>query len=109
MLTSRQSEVLQFIERHLKRTGLAPTLQEICGELGIASVSTAYKHVSHLERKGYIARQPHTRSGIAVLNSAHRNGAPWVYCDRDHYPVLHQQERERCPACCGRTEDYAKA
>ena len=53
-LTRRQAEVLAFIREYSVTRGYAPTLEEIGGNFGLASVATVHKHVANLVEKGYL-------------------------------------------------------
>lgn len=56
-LTARQHQIVTYIYRYRKRNGLAPTLAEIAGELGISKV-TVHEHISQLEKKGALEKEP---------------------------------------------------
>ncbi|HJQ99149.1 MAG TPA: transcriptional repressor LexA [Candidatus Polarisedimenticolaceae bacterium] len=55
-LTRRQREVLDVIRDFIARNGYSPSLEEIGGSLGLSSVATVHKHVSHLVEKGLVRR-----------------------------------------------------
>ena len=55
-LTRRQREVLDVIRAFIERNGYSPSLEEIGAELGLSSVATVHKHVSHLVQKGQVRR-----------------------------------------------------
>ena len=55
-LTRRQREVLDVIRSFIERNGYSPSLEEIGAELGLSSVATVHKHVSHLVQKGHVRR-----------------------------------------------------
>jgi repressor LexA len=59
-LTSKQAQVLAYIQRRMQRTGQAPSYREIAAQLGV-TVRTAYQHVQALEHKGVLtmARRHH--------------------------------------------------
>lgn len=75
-LTPRQTEILAFIRRHLARTGLPPTRQEIAAALGFRSPNAAEEHLRALARKGAIELLRGTSRGIRLL--AADDGAPAV-------------------------------
>ncbi len=56
-LTTRQRAVFEFIASEIGSKKVAPSLQEIGKRFGFTSLGTVYKHVSNLERKGYIVRR----------------------------------------------------
>ncbi|MBZ5638012.1 MAG: transcriptional repressor LexA [Acidobacteriia bacterium] len=55
-LTRRQREVLDVIREFIGTNGYSPSLEEIGKSLGLSSVATVHKHVSHLVAKGYARR-----------------------------------------------------
>lgn len=73
-LTERQSEILQFIERHIQERGYPPTMEEIVQAFGFASRNAARDHLLAIARKGYIELTPNSARSIRLLVSAH--GSP---------------------------------
>ncbi|MCL5982222.1 MAG: transcriptional repressor LexA [Firmicutes bacterium] len=57
-LTDRQQQILDFIRREVKEKNYPPSVREIGKEVGLASSSTVHSHLSALEKKGYIRRDP---------------------------------------------------
>ena len=55
-LTRRQKQVLDVIQNFIEESGYSPSLEEIGRQLGLSSVATVHKHVSHLVDKGYVRR-----------------------------------------------------
>ena len=55
-LTRRQREVVEVIRDFISRNGYSPSLEEIGKALGLSSVATVHKHVTHLVAKGYARR-----------------------------------------------------
>jgi repressor LexA len=55
-LTRRQREVLDVIHDFIATNGYSPSLEEIGKSLGLSSVATVHKHVTHLVAKGYARR-----------------------------------------------------
>jgi repressor LexA len=66
-LTSRQSNILDFIRDRLEHTGQAPTLEEIGQAMGLANVSAVLKHVRSLEAKGRLQIEPNRPRGIRLV------------------------------------------
>ncbi|PFL21644.1 LexA repressor [Bacillus cereus] len=66
-LTSRQAQILTFIQERVIENGYPPTVREICKATGLASSSTVHLHLLHLEEKGYIKRDPSKPRTIKVL------------------------------------------
>lgn len=57
MLTKRQKQVLEFIKKHLKKHGYAPSLEEIAKHLKLRSIGTVHEHLQNLERGGYLKKE----------------------------------------------------
>ena len=72
-LTARQEQVLEIIARHIADCGYPPSLRDIGRELGIAGTLGVIKHLSALEKKGYIRRQEGSSRSITLLR--HGDGA----------------------------------
>jgi repressor LexA len=74
MLTKRQKELVDFLDRHIGKLGYAPTLQEIGKHFGLTSLATIHKHLTNLERKGLVRRK-HNRSRALEVVPRHRRTA----------------------------------
>lgn len=57
-LTTRQQEILAFIERTVGDRGYPPSVREIGEAVGLASPSTVHSHLHTLQRLGYLRRDP---------------------------------------------------
>lgn len=68
-LTTRQSEILHFIQRFMETTGMPPTRAEMARELGFRSANAAEEHLRALKRKGVIELLPGTSRGIRLLEA----------------------------------------
>lgn len=68
-LTSRQAEILDFIQRFIANTGMPPTRAEMARELGFRSANAAEEHLRALKRKGVIELLPGTSRGIRLLET----------------------------------------
>ena len=77
-LTSRQQQVYNFIVHYLDQHGYAPTLQEIAGHLEIRGNLGVLRHLSALEKKGYIRRAAGSSRGIVVLGRSSSLSLPIV-------------------------------
>ncbi len=74
-LTRRQREVLDIIRDFIERNGYSPSLEEIGGALGLSSVATVHKHVSHLVDKGLVRRVWNQNRSIEIVDEADRRGS----------------------------------
>jgi repressor LexA len=77
-LTRRQREVLDVVRDLIERNGYSPSLEEIGAELGLSSVATVHKHVSHLVQKGYVRRTWNQNRSIELVESRDRQGTVQV-------------------------------
>jgi len=71
-LTDRQREILNYIEREVRTTGVPPSIRQIGVALGISSTNGVRAHLQALEKKGYIHRSARTSRGIASLDRLRR-------------------------------------
>lgn len=55
-LTRRQREIYDYITEFVAAEGYSPSLEEIGGHFGLASVATVHKHVHHLVEKGFLKK-----------------------------------------------------
>lgn len=55
---SRQIEVLRYIHEEVEKKGYPPTVREIGLAVNLSSTSTVHGHLSRLEKKGLIQRDP---------------------------------------------------
>ena len=74
-LTRRQREVLDVIRQFIASNGYSPSLEEIGKALGLSSVATVHKHVTHLVEKGHVRRVWNQNRSIDVVDGAAGSGA----------------------------------
>ena len=67
-LTSRQKEILDFMEAFTVEEGYPPTVREICKATGLKSPRSVSQHLQALERKGYIERGRDKSRAIRFLH-----------------------------------------
>jgi SOS regulatory protein LexA len=70
-LSVKQEQILEFIKKEVHAKGYPPSVREICEAIGLKSTSTVHGHLSRLEKKGYIRRDPTKPRAIEVLNTGH--------------------------------------
>ena len=66
-LTKRQKEVLDFLVSFLNKHGYSPSFEEIARSLKLTSLATVHKHITTLERKGFIRRGYNQSRSIEVM------------------------------------------
>jgi len=69
-LTRRQDEVLEYLKEYINENGYAPCVRDICLALNLKSTSTAHAHLTKLEKKGYISRDPAKPRTIMILDGS---------------------------------------
>lgn len=67
-LTKRQSEIYNYIKQVVQMKGYPPSVREIGEAVGLASSSTVHGHLSRLEEKGYIRRDPTKPRAIEIVS-----------------------------------------
>ena len=67
MLTKRQSQVYDFIEKFVETNDYAPSLEEIAKHFKLSAVSTIHYHVSQLVQKGYLSRRWNANRSLEVV------------------------------------------
>lgn len=90
LLTPRQSQLLEFLQRFVERNGAPPTRAEIAAEMGFRSVNAAEDHLKALARKGAIELVPGTSRGIRLRQA----GLPLVGRVAAGSPILAEQHIE---------------
>jgi len=82
-LTTRQAEVLQFIQQFMETTGMPPTRAEMARSLGFRSINAAEEHLRTLQRKGAIELLSGTSRGIRLLDPRNEGEGNEVEPSRD--------------------------
>ncbi|MFD2925655.1 transcriptional repressor LexA [Halobacillus naozhouensis] len=67
-LSKRQQAILDFIKEQVLLKGYPPSVREIGQSVGLASSSTVHGHLSRLEKKGYLRRDPTKPRAIEVID-----------------------------------------
>ena len=64
MLSKKQKNVLDFIEKYFNDKGYSPSYEEIGAALGLSSKSTVFKHIKSLKERGFIDTIPGKKRSI---------------------------------------------
>jgi repressor LexA len=67
MLTTKQKELLVFIDSRLRQTGVPPSFEEMKEALALQSKSGVHRLIMALEERGFIRRLPHRARAIEVI------------------------------------------
>jgi len=88
VLTSRQQQILDLIQRQLAETGSPPTRAEIARLLGFRSPNAAEEHLQALARKGAIELVPGASRGIRLKKAFAVEHTPHLAEERAGLPVV---------------------
>jgi repressor LexA len=75
-LSSRQAEIMVYIEDYIREYRRPPTNREIGTQFGIRSTGHVDYHLHALEERGFITREARRSRSIRVLRSLRRPGLP---------------------------------
>ncbi len=67
MLTTKQHELLVFIDRHLRETGCSPSFEEMKDALELRSKSGIHRLITALEERGFLKRHKHRARALEVV------------------------------------------
>ena len=59
-------KVLDYINRYIEENGFAPTVRDMCRDLGIKSTATAYDYINRLRDKGYLEKAENKKRAVTV-------------------------------------------
>lgn len=67
-LSLKQKQILEFLKSEVEKKGYPPSVREICHAVNLKSTSTVHGHLSRLEKKGFIRRNPTKPRAIEILD-----------------------------------------
>jgi repressor LexA len=67
MLTTKQHELLVFIDKHLRATGCSPSFEEMKDALDLRSKSGIHRLITALEERGFLRRHKHRARALEVV------------------------------------------
>ena len=70
MLTKKQLDLLDFIDRRLQRDGVPPSFDEMKDALDLRSKSGIHRLITALEERGFIRRLPHRARALDKMRNA---------------------------------------
>lgn len=69
-LSTRQRQILKFIQQHLDAHGYPPTVREIGNAVHLSSSSSVHSHLKTLEFRGHIQREAVLTRAIKITSDA---------------------------------------
>jgi repressor LexA len=88
MLTSKQHELIRFIQVSLEKTGVSPSFEEMKDALDLKSKSGVHRLISALEERGFIRRLPNRARALEVLRQPEDVAQPAIGAALAKTPVL---------------------
>ncbi|OIJ13077.1 repressor LexA [Anaerobacillus alkalilacustris] len=87
-VSKRQLEILEYIKDEVRKKGYPPSVREIGEAVGLASSSTVHGHLSRLEKKGFIRRDPTKPRAIEVLESKENAEHEQILTNTAYAPII---------------------
>ena len=79
MLTKKQKNLLLFINKKLRSSGISPSYEEMKVSLNLKSKSGIHRLISALEERGFIRRLPHKARALEVIKLPETASANDIY------------------------------
>ena len=79
MLTKKQKNLLLFINKKLRSSGVSPSYEEMKSSLSLKSKSGIHRLISALEERGFIKRLPHKARALEVVKLPETASANDIY------------------------------
>ena len=79
MLTKKQKNLLLFINKKLRSSGISPSYEEMKESLNLKSKSGIHRLISALEERGFIRRLPHKARASEVIKLPETASANDIY------------------------------
>ena len=79
MLTKKQKNLLLFINKKLRSSGVSPSYEEMKQSLNLKSKSGIHRLISALEERGFIKRLPHKARALEVIKLPETASANDIY------------------------------
>lgn len=67
-ISSKQSEILEYIKSQILNKGYPPSVRDICEAVDLKSTSSVHAHLESLEKNGYIRRDPTKPRAIEIID-----------------------------------------
>lgn len=93
--STKQQEVLEYINKFMSQNGYAPTVREIGNAVGLNSTATVTYHISQLQKKGLISYESGKKRAIALTSPPTKPGQiPIVGVVTAGIPILAIENQE---------------
>jgi repressor LexA len=92
MLTRKQLQLLDFINKRMERDGVPPSFDEMKDALDLRSKSGIHRLITALEERGFIRRLPHRARALEIVKLPEAMGKPGFV------PKVIEGDKGRAPA-----------
>lgn len=93
--STKQQEVLRYIDQFIAERGYAPSVREIGNAVGLSSTATVSYHIAKLQEKGLLSFQAGKKRALSTAASARRAGQiPIVGVVTAGVPILAVENQE---------------
>jgi repressor LexA len=79
VLTTRQEQVLGFIQDRQRESGFVPSLREIANHFGFKSPNSVRQHLRLIEKKGLVHRLPGRSRALVLTRNGYSSDSDSVY------------------------------
>jgi repressor LexA len=79
MLTKKQKNLLLYINKKLRASGVSPSYEEMKDSLNLKSKSGIHRLISALEERGFVRRLPHKARALEVIRLPETASANDIY------------------------------
>ena len=79
MLTKRQADCLEFLERWFSTSRVGPSFDDICANLGLSSRGAAHRLIAGLEERGFIRRLKGRARCVELVRDSRRDDLAEAY------------------------------
>lgn len=93
-ITTRQEEILRFIENFQAREGFPPSIREMCKALGLVSAGSLIKHLRALESQGRLTGTPGKKRAWKLTDRHPHVSVPLIGQIAAGTPILALENRE---------------
>lgn len=69
-ISAKQQQILDYIKDEILKKGYPPTVRDIGEAVNLKSTSSVFSHLSALEKKGYIRKDPTKPRAIEVIDDS---------------------------------------
>ena len=108
MLTKKQKQVLDFIERYKNKKEYAPSLDEIRKHFKLASVSTAHYYVLRLRDLGYLEKENKKSRAIGIYEKEKMVNIPLLGLVAAGQPIEAIQDKEMIAVSKNRIPNFGE-